>query len=88
LPTRRERIISICDPGGGIDVNQELGDDPDFIESRYSWQKEVVFANGIPARYIVGAALYERRNGNPVPIRENGEEGFVFENNTNYNPGP
>lgn len=85
-------VYSICDPGGGIDVNQELGNNPGFMKSEYSWQEEVVFAKGIPARFIIGATSYERRNGRPVPYVKidevSGQAEPIFEINPNYNPEP
>jgi RHS repeat-associated protein len=45
-------VYRICDPGTGLDVNEDLGD-----RSPYPKQQEVVFTN-IPRKYIIGATSY------------------------------
>jgi hypothetical protein len=47
-------IYEICDPGGGIDVNQELD-----RQSPFPGQQEVVFTT-IPRKFIIKATSYNR----------------------------
>jgi RHS repeat-associated protein len=65
-------VYDICDPGGGIDINERYKNNPNF---KFQDQEEVAFKKAISARNIRGA----------YSISRDGSQGY-YEKNPGYNP--